>query len=57
MTRYIVTFTELRHYEMAVEADDSESAIAQAKTAPENPVWIAVELDRYAATPVAGGTS
>ncbi|MGN6285518.1 MAG: hypothetical protein ACTHM2_10245 [Afipia sp.] len=55
MTRYIVTFTELRHYEMAVEADDSESAIAQAKTAPENPVWIAVELDRYAATPVPGG--
>lgn len=57
MTRYIVTFTELRHYEMAVEASDRESAIAKAKTAPENPVWVAAELDRYAATPVAGGAS
>jgi hypothetical protein len=55
MTRYIVAFTELRHYEMAVEADDDKSAVARAKTAPENPVWIVVELDRYAATPVAGG--
>lgn len=57
MTRYIVTFTELRHYEMAVEADDEESAIARARTAPENPVWIAVELDRYEATLIAGGAA
>jgi len=55
MTRYIVTFTELRHYEMTVEANDRESAVEKAKTAPENPVWIAVELDGYAATPTAGG--
>ncbi|MHC2424235.1 hypothetical protein ACVII1_007236 [Bradyrhizobium elkanii] len=57
MSRYIVTFTELRHYEMALEADDEESAIARAKTAPENPVWIAVELDRYKATPITGGAA
>jgi hypothetical protein len=55
MTRYIVTFTELRHYEMTVGANDRESAVEKAKTAPENPVWIAVELDGYAATPAAGG--
>lgn len=55
MTRYIVTFTELRHYEMADEADDCESAFARAKITPEHPVWIAVELDRYVAAPAAGG--
>lgn len=57
MTRYIVTFTELRHYEMAIEADDEQSALALAKNAPENPVWISVELDRYKATPIAGGAA
>ncbi|MGH6837491.1 MAG: hypothetical protein ACREDT_01555 [Methylocella sp.] len=55
MKRYIVSFVELRHYQMTVEARDQQSAIEAAKTSPENPVWVAVALDRYEAQEIAAG--
>jgi hypothetical protein len=53
MKRYIVKFVELRHYEMTVEAWDEQSAIKHARTGPEHPVWVNVELDRFYAQEVA----
>jgi hypothetical protein len=49
MKRYIVKFAEIRHYEMIVDAFDEESAIKRARTGPENPTWVCVELDNFRA--------
>jgi hypothetical protein len=49
MKRYIVKFAEIRHYEMIVDAFDEEGAIRRARTGPENPTWINVELDNFRA--------
>jgi hypothetical protein len=54
MKRYIVKFEEIRHYEMVVDACDAESAIRRARTGPENPVWINVDLENYRAEPITG---
>lgn len=52
MSKYLVTFREVRHYEMAVEAPTEELAIRWARTGPEFPVWTGVELDNYVATEI-----
>lgn len=54
MKRYIVKFEEIRHYEMVVDAFDEEGAIRKARTGPENPVWLEVELDNFRAEAITG---
>jgi hypothetical protein len=54
MKRYIVKFEEIRHYEMVVDAWDEESAIRHARTGPENPIWVNVELENFRAESITG---
>lgn len=54
MKRYIVTFDEVRRYEMVVDAFDEESAIRRARTGPENPVWVNVDLENFRAEAITG---
>ena len=54
MKRYIVKFEEIRHYEMVVDAWDEESAIRHARTGPENPVWVNVDLENFRAESITG---
>lgn len=49
MSKYIVTFREVRHYEMIVEAPSEELAVKWARSGPEFPVWTGVELEGFKA--------
>ena len=54
MKRYIVKFVEIRHYEMIVDAFDEERAIDRARSGPDHPSWVCVELDNFKAEQIAG---
>jgi hypothetical protein len=54
MKRYIVKFEEIRHYEMIVDAFDEEAAIRRARTGPENPTWVNVDLENFRAESITG---
>lgn len=54
MNRYVVSFREVRRYEMTLEAPDGETAILWARRGPENPLWISVDLEGYEATELQG---
>jgi hypothetical protein len=57
MKRYTVKFAEIRHYEMTVDAWDEASAIRRARTGPEHPLWVNVELDNFRAEQITGDAS
>jgi hypothetical protein len=55
MKQYVVKFTELRHYEMIVEAFDQENAIQRATRGPEYPKWVNTELSHFNAEELTDG--
>ena len=57
MKRYLVSFTEVRHYQMIVRATDEEKAVALAQNGPDHPVRIDTELRDYEAEELDGGAA
>lgn len=54
MKRYVVSFREVRSYEMTIEAPNEQLAVCWAKRGPEFPVWVGAELEDYQANEIEG---
>lgn len=52
MKRYLVSFKEVRRYEMTVVAPNEELAIRWARSGLEYPIWTGVDLNDYRATEI-----